>query len=68
MKKEEFTIKSLRDELVDSFIKLKNNTMDYKQAKEITNMSGKIIMSSKVELDYNKFMRNKKSIPFLENK
>ena len=58
-------IKELRDELLISLEKLMEGKLKAKDAKEITNMSGKIIMSAKVELDYNKFLNLKRDINFL---
>jgi hypothetical protein len=59
-------IEELRDSLLESFDDLKSGKLKTKDAKEITNMAGKIILSSKVELDYNKFMGNKNKVDFLE--
>ncbi len=59
-------IKDLRDSLLESFDQLKNGNLKTKEAKELTNMSGKIILSAKVELDYNKFMKLERKIDFLE--
>jgi hypothetical protein len=61
-------IKDLRNNLLDAFEDLKSGKLKTKDAKELTNLSGKIIMSAKVELDYNKFMRNEKQIDFLDVK
>lgn len=59
-------IKNLRDELVDSFKTLKKGDIKRSDAKEITNMAGKIISSAKVEMDYNKMIQNGKKVDFLE--
>lgn len=59
-------IKDLRDSLLNSFNELQNGELDHKQAKEQTNMAGKIISSAKIELDYNKFQGDNKKIDFLE--
>lgn len=59
-------IKDLRDSLLESFEALKEGKLKAKEAKEITNMSGKIILSAKVELDYNKFMKLGRKIDFLD--
>lgn len=61
----EKNIKTLRDDLLDAFDALRQGTLANKAAKEITNMAGKIILSARVELDYNKFLDNKKVIAFL---
>lgn len=59
-------IKDLRDSLLESFDQLKKGNLKSKEAKELTNMSGKIILSAKVELDYNKFMKLGRKIDFLD--
>ena len=59
-------IKDLRDSLIESFGELKEGKLKPKEAKEQTNMAGKIIMSAKVELDYNKFMKTERVIDFLD--
>lgn len=59
-------IKDLRDSLLESFDQLKKGNLKTKEAKELTNMSGKIILSAKVELDYNKFMKLERKIDFLD--
>lgn len=59
-------IRDLRDSLLESFEQLKAGKLEPKRAKEITNMSGKIILSAKVELDYNKQVKNKKRVDFLD--
>ena len=59
-------IKDLRDSLVESFGELKQGKLKSKDAKELTNLAGKIIMSAKTELDYNKYMKTKKKIDFFE--
>ena len=59
-------IKDLRDSLLESFEALKEGKLKTKEAKEITNMSGKIILSAKVELDYNKFMKLGRKIDLLD--
>jgi hypothetical protein len=59
-------IQELRNELLKSFSDLQNGKLKTKDAKELTNLSGKIILSAKVELDYNKFMKHNKKIDFLD--
>jgi hypothetical protein len=59
-------IKDLRDQLLQSFSDLQSGKLKTKDAKELTNMSGKIILSAKVELDYNKFMKLGRKIDFLD--
>jgi len=60
-------IKDLRDSLVESFGELKQGKLKSKDAKELTNLAGKIIMSAKTELDYNKYMKNERVIDFFES-
>ena len=59
-------IKDLRDELCDAFDKLTMGNLKKSEAKEIANMAGKIISSTKVEIDYAKLNKNGKVIDFLE--
>ncbi|WP_396141063.1 hypothetical protein [Flavobacterium sp.] len=59
-------IKDLRDSLVESFGELKAGKLKNKDAKELTNLAGKIIMTAKTELDYNKYMKTEKRIDFFE--
>lgn len=61
-------IKDLRDQLLQSFSDLQSGKLKTKDAKELTNLSGKIILSAKVELDYNKFMKLGRKIDFLNVK
>jgi hypothetical protein len=61
-------IKDLRDSLLESFEQLKAGNLKTKDAKELTNMSGKIILSAKVQIDYNKFMKLERNIDFLDVK
>ena len=61
-------IKELRDEMIKSFNDLKSGKIKAKDAKELTNISGKILMSAKIELDYNKYLDRKEIIEFLEVK
>lgn len=60
-------VKQLRDSLLESFESLKKGELKSKKAKELTSLAGKILMSAKVELNYNQFMDNQKTIEFLEN-
>lgn len=59
-------IKDLREELIDLFDLLKEGKIKTRDAKEIINCSGKIILSAKTELDYNKYVGKKQVIGFLE--
>lgn len=59
-------IKDLRDELLSVFTALKNGTIKNKDAKELVNAGGKIILTSKVQMDYQKLQGYKGKIKFLE--
>ena len=59
-------IEDLRTDLVDVFQRLKEKRISAKDAKELVNCSGKIILSARVELDYHKFLGDKNKIDFLE--
>lgn len=60
-------VKQLRDEMIESFKRLQSGGLKAKDAKELTNMAGKIIMSAKVQSDYNKQVGNaNKIIGFLD--
>lgn len=59
-------IRDLRDELIESFDSFKNGKLKHKDAKEIANMAGKVIMTAKIELDYSKFMKLERRIDFLD--
>jgi hypothetical protein len=59
-------IKELRDELLKSFADLKAGKLKAKEAKELTNLAGKIIMSAKTQSDYNKQMNTPRVILFLD--
>lgn len=56
----------LREELINVFEKIKSKEIDLKQAKELTNVAGKIINSAKLELEYDQFLGNKSKIKFLQ--
>mgnify|MGYP005839787641 CR=1 FL=1 len=59
-------ITELRQSLGENYEELKAGKMDIKMAKELANTAGKMINTVKVELEYKKMTRSKKSIPFLE--
>lgn len=61
-------VQDLTDSLVGNYEQLINGTLVPKTAKEISNMAGKIIGSAKVNLEYNKLMKLKRKIPFLDVK
>ena len=59
-------VKELRNELVQLFNELKEDKVDIKKAKEMTNTAGKILSSAKLELMYNQTTNQNKTIEFLE--
>ncbi len=61
-------IKELRDEQIKVYDQLKNGDIGQSQAKELSNIAGKILTSSKIQMDYNRMTGNgKKRIKFLES-
>jgi hypothetical protein len=60
-------VKELRNELIGVFEDLRNRKVSTKDAKELINCAGKIIMSAKAEMDYLKYTKSKKTIDFLES-
>lgn len=61
-------IQDLTNHLVKNYEKLCSGELEAKEAKEISNMAGKIIGSAKVNLEYNKQMDYKRKISFLDVK
>ena len=56
----------LRDELAKAYKKLKKGKTDTKTAAQLSNVAGKIINTTKVQLEYNELTKNGKKIKFLE--
>lgn len=62
-------VNDLRDNLAVAFEELKNGTMAPKTAKEISNISGKMIASAKVQLEYHTLRKDEAvKINFLHSK
>lgn len=59
------TITDIRNDLVNVFNKLRDGTMEAKEAVEINNTAGKIISSVKVQLAYSALRGEQPDIPFL---
>lgn len=59
-------VKELRTELVSIFSDLKSDKLDVTKAKELNNSAGKILLSIRVQLEYNQIMDRKEKIDFLE--
>jgi site-specific DNA-adenine methylase len=60
------TITDIRNDLVNVFNKLRDGTMESKEAAEINNTAGKIIASIKVQLDYATLRGERPDISFLD--
>ena len=59
------TITDIRNDLINVFSKLRDGTMEAKDAVEINNTAGKIISSVKVQLAYAALKGETPDIPFL---
>ena len=59
-------IEGLRDVLLENFDKLVSGELKVDEAKEISNMAGKVINTCKVQVQYNEMRKIDKSIVFLE--
>lgn len=59
-------IKDLRDSLLDNYTQMKNDQMELKKGKELSNCAGKVIQSIKTQLEYQSLTGVKKKIDFLE--
>ena len=66
MRKKPANINELRDALLDSFGDLLSGNMRAIDAKERSNMAGKIINSAKIQLEYQVAAKREPSINFLE--
>jgi len=60
-------VKTLRDDLLDTFDKLKAGDIGIAEAKELANVAGKVFSSAKLQLEYNKYAQSKKTIKFLDS-
>ncbi|MFS2027120.1 hypothetical protein [Massilia sp. CT11-137] len=61
------TITDIRNDLINVFNKLRDGTMEAKDAVEINNTAGKIIASAKVQLAYAALKGETPNIPFLQS-
>jgi hypothetical protein len=59
-------VTGLRDNLIDVFNKLRAKEIGVSEAKELANVSGKIISSAKTQLEYNRYCGSKEEIKFLK--
>lgn len=59
---------SLRDDMLDVYNQLREGNIGLRQAREVANMSGKIISSAKAQLEYNQVVgKPDAKIPFFED-
>ena len=56
----------LRDEFAKTYKKLKKGKTDTKTAAQLSNVAGKIIISAKVQIEYNTLTKSGRKIEFLE--
>lgn len=61
-------ITELRNEIGKTFEGLRDGKLDIKVGGEMNNSAGKMINTIKVQLEYNKFLKDRKNIPFLQDK
>ncbi len=59
-------VTELRNQLVEIFDKLRAKEIGVSEAKEMANVSGKIISTAKTQLEYNRYCGSKNAIKFLE--
>lgn len=56
----------LRNQMIEIFSDLQNKKLSKSEANSLANVSGKILKSASLELDYKKYTGNKNKIHFLE--
>lgn len=61
------TMSDLIKDLSVAYESLRENKLGLNEAKEISNLAGKLIKSSSVQLKYNQHMKVNDKIPFLES-
>lgn len=60
-------IESLREHAIETLQQLRMRSIDIEEAKTTSNLYENIISTLKSELEYNKFMKSDKTIPFLDS-
>ena len=60
-------IENLRNELCTMYEQLRTGDIGLSEAKQAANVAGKIISSVKTEMEYNKMIQSKDTIPFMNN-
>ena len=61
-------INDLRDRLEVLYVNLENSRIRAADAKELANISGKMISSAKIQLEQKVFLKDKTPIKFLQGK
>lgn len=56
----------LRDDLLQVYTNLRNGKMRTDEVKQAANIAGKIMSTAKAQMEYNKMVRSKERIPFME--
>lgn len=57
---------NLRNDLIEVYQQLRAGKIRMSEAKEAANVSGKIISTAKLQLEYNKTIQSKRKIKFLD--
>lgn len=60
-------VTQLRDDLLKIYNELREGKIGISEAKELSNVSGKIISTAKTQMEYNKMCGRDKPIKFLES-
>lgn len=60
-------VKELRDDLINIYQELRNGKIGISEAKQLANVSGKVISTAKTQMEYNKMTGNSNKIKFLES-
>ena len=59
-------VENLRNDLLKVYDGLRKGKIGLDEAKQAANVSGKIIGSVKIQIQYNKMVQSKERIPFME--
>ena len=59
-------IVELRNDLLKVYTEMRGGNLGLDEAKQASNVAGKIMSSAKVQMEYNKMVQSKSRIPFLE--
>jgi len=67
LKPKNMNVTELRNDLIKVYNQLRGSEIGIQEAKELANVSGKILSSAKTQMEYNKMTGNKNNtIKFLE--